>query len=130
MNFFDAVLSVLTNYVDFKGRARRSEYWWFFLFDVIVSVIVSLFDVAAGTQVLEILVGVALLLPGLAVTIRRLHDTDRRGWWVLIGLVPIVGMIVLIVFACQDSEPGSNRFGDSPKYPGNSVGWGVNPAIG
>jgi uncharacterized membrane protein YhaH (DUF805 family) len=121
MSFQDAVRTCLTQkYVDFSGRARRSEYWFFLLFTVVVSIVASIIDTilgtrsSAGTGLIQGLAGLALLLPGLAVGVRRLHDTSRSGWWLLIGLVPFVGGIVLIVFFVQDSH-GENQYGPSPK---------------
>jgi uncharacterized membrane protein YhaH (DUF805 family) len=127
MGFQDAVKICLNKYVDFSGRARRSEYWWFFLFNVLVSFVASIVDAIVGTRsggfgVFEALVSLALLLPGLAVGARRLHDTTRSGWWLLIGLIPCVGFIVLIVFFVQDSHP-DNQYGPSPK----AVGGGYPP---
>ncbi|WP_422736812.1 DUF805 domain-containing protein [Micromonospora sp. WMMD729] len=124
MSFGTAVKSVLSQYVGFTGRARRSEYWWFFLFTVLVSIVASVLDNALGLTFADdssngfigLVVSLALLLPTLAVAVRRLHDTDKTGWWLLIGLVPIVGAIVLIVFFVQDGTPGANRFGPSPKH--------------
>ncbi|MEH0846156.1 DUF805 domain-containing protein [Micromonospora sp. CPCC 205711] len=123
MSFTAAIRSVLTQYVGFTGRARRSEYWWFTLFNVLVGVAAAILDSVLGTTlgsdgstgVIGIIVSLALLLPALAVAVRRLHDTDRTGWWLLLGLVPIVGAIVLLVFFVSDSTPGTNRFGASPK---------------
>ncbi|WP_446215674.1 DUF805 domain-containing protein [Micromonospora sp. IBHARD004] len=123
MSFTAAIRSVLTQYVGFTGRARRSEYWWFALFTVLVGLAAAILDGVLGTTlgsrgstgVIGIIVNLALLLPTLAVGVRRLHDTDRSGWWLLIGLVPIVGAIVLLVFFVLDSTPGTNRFGANPK---------------
>ena len=119
MPFGDAVRTCLSKYVDFTGRARRSEYWWFFLFNIGVSIVASILDAIIGTRsgnfgLLEGLAGLALLLPGLAAGARRLHDTSRSGWWLLIGLIPCIGTIVLIVFFVQDSH-GDNTYGPSPK---------------
>ncbi|MFI5929980.1 DUF805 domain-containing protein [Micromonospora sp. NPDC051543] len=124
MSFGAAVKSVLSQYVGFTGRARRSEYWWFVLFTVLVSIVASVLDNALGLTFVDgsssgfigLIASLALLLPSLAVAVRRLHDTDKTGWWLLIGLVPIVGAIVLIVFLVQDGTPGANRFGPSPKH--------------
>lgn len=121
MSFADAVRSVLSQYATFSGRARRSEYWWFALFNLLVSIVAAIIDVVAGTDfgsgsgVFSVIVTLALLLPSLAVTVRRLHDTERSGWWILIGIIPIVGAIVLLVFMVLDGTPGPNRFGPSPK---------------
>ena len=121
MSFQDAVRTCLQQkYVDFSGRARRSEYWFFVLFYVIVRFVANIIDSIIGTRgfaggngLLGVLVGLALLLPGLSVGVRRLHDTGRSGWWILIALVPFIGAIVLLVFALQPSE-GPNRFGERP----------------
>jgi uncharacterized membrane protein YhaH (DUF805 family) len=115
MSFMEAVKAVLTNYVGFSGRARRSEYWWYMLFYVIVVIVASVIGGMINFPLLAVLVELALLLPNLAVAIRRLHDTGRSGWWLLIGLIPLVGAIVLIVFCVQDSQPGQNKHGPSPK---------------
>jgi uncharacterized membrane protein YhaH (DUF805 family) len=118
MSFADAVRICLSKYVDFSGRARRSEYWWFTLFNVLVGIVASIIDAIIGTRwgsfgLIEALTSLALLLPGLAVGVRRLHDTSRSGWWILIGIIPIVGWIVLLVFYVQDSHP-DNKYGPSP----------------
>jgi uncharacterized membrane protein YhaH (DUF805 family) len=121
MGFAEAVQTCLQKYVGFSGRARRSEYWWFFLFTVLVSMVASVLDSILGTMsdttnvgLIGSIASLALLLPSIAVAIRRLHDTSRSGWWILIGLIPIVGWIILIVFYCQDSH-GENQYGPSPK---------------
>jgi uncharacterized membrane protein YhaH (DUF805 family) len=122
VSFADAIKVCLSKYVDFTGRARRSEFWWFFLFTVLVSIVASILDAILGTGyggsssggVINTIASLALLLPSIAVAIRRLHDTSRIGWWILIGLIPIVGWIILIVFYCQDSH-GDNKYGPSPK---------------
>ncbi|ROS75340.1 DUF805 domain-containing protein [Cellulomonas sp. PhB143] len=122
MSFGDAVRSVLSQYAGFSGRARRSEYWFFYLAVIIVEIVVGIVDNVLGTGgLLTGLVLLALILPSLAVAVRRLHDTDRTGWWILIGLIPIVGTIVLLVFYVSDSTPGPNRFGPSPKQVGAPV---------
>ncbi|MEV4821251.1 DUF805 domain-containing protein [Micromonospora sp. NPDC049274] len=123
MSFGDAIKSAFSQYVGFKGRARRSEYWWFVLFTFLVILAAAILDNVLGLTVGEdsstgyitLVAYLALLLPTLAIAVRRLHDTDRAGWWLLIGLVPIVGGIVLLVFYVLDSTPGANRFGPNPK---------------
>jgi len=119
MNWY---LEVLKKYADFNGRARRKEYWMFFLFNIIISIALIIVDGILGTSAAPGAMGLfgaiyllALLIPGIAVAVRRLHDTGRSGWWILIGLVPFVGGIVLIVFLVQDSTPGENQFGKNPK---------------
>ncbi len=119
MNWY---LGVLKKYVDFSGRARRKEYWVFFLFNLIISCVLSAVDVfigtysaSAGIGLLAGLYGLAVLLPGIGVTVRRLHDTGRSGWWILIALIPLVGWIVLLVFMFLDSQPETNAYGPNPK---------------
>ena len=114
--FGEAVSVCFRNYVTFAGRASRSEFWYFALFNFVVSFVLNIVDVAIfgmETQVgmLSALWSLAVLLPGIAVGARRLHDTDRTGWWQLIVFVPLVGFIVLIVFFCLRPTPGRNRFG-------------------
>ena len=113
MNWY--VEALKNKYATFTGRAHRTEFWMFLLMTVIVTMVVSVVDSIIGKQVLSTLYGLATLVPGLAIGARRLHDTDRSGWWQLLGLVPLVGIIVLIVFYVQDSQPGGNRFGANPK---------------
>ncbi|MEH7336169.1 DUF805 domain-containing protein [Neobacillus drentensis] len=109
-------LKVVKNYAGFEGRARRKEYWMFMLFYFIFDIILAVIENVLGlNNVLTGLYGLALLLPTLAVTARRLHDTGRSGWMQLIGLIPLVGWIIMLVFLCQDSQ-GDNRFGENPKY--------------
>ena len=119
MNWY---LEVLKKYAVFNGRARRKEYWMFFLFNIIISIVLMIVDGIVGTSAAPGAIGLlgglymlALLIPGLAVAVRRLHDTGRSGWWILIGLVPFVGGIILIVFMVQDGTPGENQFGKNPK---------------
>ncbi|GGE73695.1 DUF805 domain-containing protein [Shewanella carassii] len=111
-------IGAIKKYADFTGRARRTEYWMFTLFYIIFSLVVSAIDYALGTTVLGLIYSLGLLLPSIAVAARRLHDTDRSGWWQLLAFIPIVGWIVLLVFYCQDSEVGDNRFGSNPKELG------------
>ncbi|MEJ3746848.1 DUF805 domain-containing protein [Actinomycetes bacterium KLBMP 9797] len=128
MSFTAAVRSVLSQYVQFGGRARRAEYWWFVLFSVLVGIVTSILDLALGTDfegsggLFNLIANLALLLPSLAVAVRRLHDTDRSGWWILIALIPLIGAIVLLVFFVQDGTPGPNRFGADPKHAA-APGW-------
>jgi uncharacterized membrane protein YhaH (DUF805 family) len=115
----DAVRSVLAQYIGFSGRARRSEYWYWVLAAGIVGLVLFILGLAAKIfLVLYYIWALAILLPNIGVLMRRLHDTDRSGWWIFIGIIPIVGAIVLIVFTCQDSTPGDNRYGPSPKHAG------------
>ena len=128
MSFMDAVRSCFAQYVGFSGRARRSEFWYFYLFTIILSVVASVLQRAVSSSSSGFITGIvalAIILPSLAVGVRRLHDTSRSGWWLLIGLIPIIGTIVLIVFYVQDSH-GDNQYGPSPKgvgaaYPASNV---------
>ena len=119
MNWY---LEVLRKYAVFDGRARRKEYWYFALFSIIISIVLTIIDAVIGTYNadagLGLLSGIytlAVLIPSVAVGVWRLHDTDRSGWWLLIVLIPIIGAIVLFVFVVQDSKPGENQYGSNPK---------------
>ena len=113
MNWY--VEALKNKYATFTGRAHRTEFWMFLLVTVVVTFVVSVVDSIIGKQVLSTLYGLATLVPGLAIGARRLHDTDRSGWWLLIAFIPLIGAIVLIVFYLLDSQPGDNRFGPNPK---------------
>jgi len=127
MSFGAAIASFWRNYVNFKGRARRSEYWFVVLFLFITNLGAAIVDLGvfiddidgflatSGFGPVGILWTLATLLPSLALLVRRLHDTDRSAWWILIGLIPFAGAIVLFVFTLFDSTLGDNRFGPSPK---------------
>jgi uncharacterized membrane protein YhaH (DUF805 family) len=127
MNFGTAVKSFWSNYTNFKGRARRSEYWFVQLFLVITNLIAAPIDLAllnwdtdrfiaqGGGGIVGLIWILATIVPAIALLIRRLHDTNRSGWWALIGLVPFIGAIVLIIFTVEDSSKGQNNFGESPK---------------
>jgi uncharacterized membrane protein YhaH (DUF805 family) len=115
MTFTEAIKSGFDHYVDFDGRASRPAYWWWFLFALLAGVAAAILDAAFGSApLLRVVVGLGLLLPGLSVGIRRLHDTDRSGWWILIGLIPIVGWIVLLIFYLREGDPGENQYGPPP----------------
>jgi uncharacterized membrane protein YhaH (DUF805 family) len=118
MGFTEAITSGFRNYVNFSGRAVRSEFWYWVLFAILASIVAGLIDLALfgveGSSPINSLVGLALFLPGLAVSVRRLHDLDRSGWWILLGLIPLVGIIILIIWYCQRGTVGVNRFGPDP----------------
>jgi uncharacterized membrane protein YhaH (DUF805 family) len=123
MDFMTAVRTVLLEkYATFSGRARRSELWWFVLFSIIVSAILSVLDgLLFGTapdgqpvSILNALYSLAVLLPSIAVGARRLHDTGRSGWWLLLALIPVLGFLVLIFFYVQRGEDGANQYGANP----------------
>ena len=113
MNWY---LGCWKKYAEFSGRARRQEFWMFVLFNFLAGIATGIVDVILGTNgMLNGLYSLAVLIPSLSVAVRRLHDTDRSGWWQLIGFVPLIGWIILLVFLCSDSKPGENRFGANPK---------------
>ena len=110
MQFQDAVKICFTKYVDFKGRARRSEFWWWLLFTVIVGAILALISTR-----LSHIGNLALLLPSLAVSVRRLQDLGKEWYWVLLYLIPIVGAVVLLIMFTKEGERAANKFGPDPK---------------
>jgi len=130
MNWY---VKALKQYLDFSGRARRREYWMFVLVNVVIVIVLSVIDTLLGTGgfratagggsfyaanslgLLSGLYTLAVLLPSIAVTVRRLHDTDRSGWWILLGFIPIIGGIILLVFYVLEGTRGPNRFGPDPK---------------
>lgn len=127
MGFGEAVKSFWSNYATFRGRSRRSEYWWIQLFLVITNLAVAAIDLVlmsgdidrfvanGGGGIVGLVWILVTIVPALAVLVRRLHDTGKSGWWALIGFVPLVGGIVLLVFTVLDSDAGENKFGMSPK---------------
>jgi uncharacterized membrane protein YhaH (DUF805 family) len=134
MNFTDAVKSVYSKYATFGGRARRSEYWWWILYMILSGIVIAMIESSLGLGMghmamgggemsagyeggpLTILWSLANLLPGLGVGVRRLHDTERSGWWLLIALVPLIGAIVLLVFLTTKGTSGPNSFGPDPIF--------------
>ena len=125
MGFGEAIRSGFRKYADFSGRASRSEYWWWALFAFLVWLIAMVLDVIifpgsirtgsyAYVGVLSGITSLALFLPGFAISVRRLHDIDRSGWWALLLLVPIIGAIILLLFLVSSGTPGMNRFGPRP----------------
>jgi len=127
MSFAESVKTVLSKYATFSGRAQRSEYWWWWLFVAVVAVALSLVDAALGlhvsdakvngvqvTGLLTLVFGLAVLVPGIAVTFRRLHDTGRSGWWWLLSLLCGIGAIIVFIMCLMDSGP-DNEYGPNPK---------------
>lgn len=119
MNWY---LAVLKNYAGFSGRARRKEYWMFTLFHVIFAIIAVVIDNVLGIAIRDVGYGpiyllytLVTLIPGLAVSVRRLHDTGKSGWFLLVGLIPCVGGIILLVFMVTAGEVGENAYGPDPK---------------
>jgi uncharacterized membrane protein YhaH (DUF805 family) len=125
MGFGAAVSSVFSKYATFSGRARRSEYWWWILFTVIIAVIAAVADNGLGLKIakdssltygwISVVAWLVLLLPTIAVTFRRLHDTGRSGWWWLLSLICGIGAIIVLIFCVSDSKPGANEYGPNPK---------------
>lgn len=128
MSFGNAVKSFFTNYANFNGRARRSELWYSFLFVVIASFAANFIDgfiggFIAGAErtgihpiyIVAALVNLALILPWIAVSVRRLHDINKTGWWYLIYLIPLVGGILFIIWGIKDTEPAANQWGQPAK---------------
>lgn len=131
MNYY---LKVLKNYATFSGRARRSEYWYFALFNIIFAIVASLLDrligdtftmnfagspMSLGYGYIYVLYALAVFIPGLAVSVRRLHDVGKSGWFFFIVLIPLVGVIWLLVLFFSDSQFGPNKYGPNPKGIGN-----------
>ena len=131
MTFVEAIKSGLSKFVTWKGRASRSEFWFFFLFVMLSLIVASIIDGILGTTIKTVnpltgleqsagygyvymLVGLALLLPNISVMVRRLHDTGRSGWWYWIALIPLIGAIVLIVWFATKGTTGSNEYGEDP----------------
>ena len=119
MNWF---LMALKKYAQFEGRSQRSEYWFFALFYILFAIAATLIDVVTGSYdpqtgfgIVSVLLAIGLLIPSLSVSVRRLHDTNRSGWWLLICLIPLIGAIWFLVLTILDSSPGTNRFGVNPK---------------
>ena len=130
MTFTQSIKSVFSKYATFTGRASRSEYWYFTLFNIITSTLLFLLGIAIGAAtggsdgvpgglivgyMLYIIYGLGVLIPSLAVTVRRLHDTNNSGWLILLGLIPCVGGIVLLVFMILQGTNGENKYGDIPE---------------
>ncbi|ARN76015.1 DUF805 domain-containing protein [Oceanicoccus sagamiensis] len=118
----NSYIDVLKKYAVFGGRSRRKEYWYFVLFNLILTIVIGVIDQATGTfdpetgmGLIGILYALVVIIPSFAVLFRRLHDTGRSAWWLLILLVPLIGFLVVLFFLCQDSEAGPNRWGEPPK---------------
>lgn len=127
MNFVEAIKSGYQNYVNFSGRSSRSAFWWWVLFQIIVGVAIAAVEGGGASQMgdgmmeasynagpVGIIWSLANLLPGIAVSVRRMHDIGKSGWWVLISVIPLIGWIIYLVWACQKGTDGTNRFGDDP----------------
>jgi len=111
-------ISALKKYADFNGRARRKEYWMFILFYFLLTIVIAILDIALGTTIFSVIFALLLLIPSISVAARRLHDTNRTGWWQLIAIVPLIGLFILIYFLIQDSRK-ANNYGENPKLTPN-----------
>jgi uncharacterized membrane protein YhaH (DUF805 family) len=111
--------AVFEKYAVFKGRARRREFWTFFFFNVAIGVALGILSRFVGVgrlfYIASGLFSIVILIPNIAVSVRRLHDTNRSGLWLLLGLIPLIGLIILIVWAVQEGTRGRNRYGQNPK---------------
>ena len=122
------MLMPLKRYADFQGRSRRKEYWMFFLFIILCAIVIGIIEGILGLNEmvgglygpLSLLFILAIFLPSLAVQVRRFHDQDKSGWFVLLGFIPLVGGIIVLVFMCLEGTRGPNRFGPDPKGEGNT----------
>ena len=121
MNYY---LEAWKKYAVFSGRAQRAEYWTFCLVNMVIIFMIFAIDEAINAVPIKIAGGIFLLamfLPIIAVSVRRLHDTGRSGWWLFIKLIPLVGSIVILVFTLLDSQPGDNKYGKNPKVVASST---------
>lgn len=130
MSFQDAIRSVFQKYICFTGRARRSEYWYFCLLNWVVSAVLTALYESTDSSIFSLFLSlwnIGVFLPGLGVFWRRMHDIGRSGANIFWNFLPLIGQIILLVRLCKDSQPGMNRYGDSPKYPSGGYGpgsWG------
>ncbi len=108
-------IKCIRQFVDFKGRARRKEFWMFALVNFAVTLVISIVGSIIGTTVLSTIYSLVILLPSLGVSVRRLHDVGKSGWYMLASLIPVIGWIWLLILAAQDSQPGDNQWGPNPK---------------
>jgi uncharacterized membrane protein YhaH (DUF805 family) len=117
MEFVQSVKRNMTTgaYAQISGRASRSEYWWFVLFTLIAGSAAGVLDVLFPGDLLQTLFGIATLIPSFALGIRRMHDIGKSGWWLLIGLIPVIGWIVLIVWLATKSDAGANKWGETER---------------
>ena len=121
MTFGTSIATCFSKYVNFQGRASRSEFWWFALFLFLVYFIAIIIDRAIDQSIVQPIASLALFLPSLSVQVRRLHDTDKSGWWSLLGIIPLIGSIILLIMCVFEGTPSTNRFGEDPiSAPENS----------
>ncbi|MBQ9253373.1 MAG: DUF805 domain-containing protein [Bacteroidales bacterium] len=111
----DWYLKCLRQYADFNGRARRKEYWMFVLFNIIFAIVAGIIDGIIGLNLFSIIYPLVVLIPGLAVAVRRLHDIGKSGWYYLLILIPIIGFIIILIWFCREGETTTNQWGENPK---------------
>jgi len=137
MNFGEAISDGFSKYAEFNGRSSRSAYWWWLLFNFLVIVAASIIDAVIEIPVFTAIVLLGLVIPDIAITVRRLHDFDQTGWLVLICVLPFAGFVATIVFGCIGSSPGPNKYGPGPDgkaaaapppYPGQTYAPPAPPA--
>ena len=119
MGFTEAIRNGFQNYVTFSGRARRAEYWWWYLFVFLLLGVALILDVYAFRSNSDVgpaygLASLAVILPNISVTVRRLHDTGRSGWWFWLGLIPLIGALILLYWMIKRGDQGANEFGPDP----------------
>ena len=115
MGLMDAIQSCFSNYANFNGRARRSEFWYWYLFTCVLSLVTMVIGNAVHFTYLSSIFALAVMVPSIAVGVRRLHDIGKSGWFYLLFIIPIVGFILMIVWGTKDSQPGQNEYGPNPK---------------
>lgn len=113
MNYY--ISAITKNFANFDGRARRTEYWMFVLFNFIVTTIISFISALTGIYFLPLLYSLIVLIPWLAISVRRLHDIDKSGVWIFINLIPIIGLIWILILTLTEGTNGSNKYGEDPK---------------
>ncbi|MFC4036446.1 DUF805 domain-containing protein [Streptomyces polygonati] len=120
-------IDVLKKYAVFSGRARRQEYWMYFLFNCIAIAVLFVIGLVIHTQIPYLIYALGVILPSLGVSVRRLHDTGKSGWFILLGIIPLVGGIILLVFTCLEGDAGDNAYGPNPKQGPNGAQYGAPP---
>lgn len=120
---------IKNHYFDFEGRATRKQFWMFVLFYILAAIVIAVVESMIGMEdILTSVYGLALLLPYLGLAARRLHDINKSGWWLLIGIVPVIGFIVLLIFYVKEGDAGANQYGPSPKSGDSDIS--ANPNMG
>lgn len=116
MEFFQPYINMFKNYATFSGRTRRKDFWMAVLVSFLISLILSILTgIASFFGIIQMIYSLAILIPFLAMCVRRLHDTSKSAWFLLLALIPGIGAIILLIFACMDSQPGANQYGPNPK---------------